>query len=50
MFFFIPAPPLLGLRDMRKSEYLALEGLVTVTDWFLVENGGMGFWDYYRGP
>ena len=20
------------------------------TDWFLVGNGGMAFWDYYRGP
>ena len=21
-----------------------------ITDWFLVGNGGMGYWDYYRGP
>ena len=20
------------------------------SDWFLVGNGGMGYWDYYRGP
>ena len=20
------------------------------SDWLLVGNGGMGFWDYYRGP
>ena len=23
---------------------------VKASDWFLVGNGGMGFWDYYRGP
>ena len=22
----------------------------TITDWFLVRNGGMGYWDYFRGP
>ena len=29
---------------------IPLREVLLLTDWFLVGNGGMGYWDYYRGP
>ena len=33
-----------------RLQTLGAELLNFTTDWFLVGDGGMGFWDYYRGP
>ena len=30
---------------------IVLQGVaLKITAWFLVGNGGMGYWDYYGGP
>ena len=38
---------LLEVHIKHQSQCL---GLSTTAPWFLVGNGGMGYWDYYRGP
>ena len=33
-----------------ESVHNSVISTLKVTDWFLVRNGGVGCWDYYRGP
>ena len=41
-----------GPLDSTADQYNSLAGSIELDKtlvWFLVGNGGMGYWDYYRG-